>query len=114
MSRCVSVGRLAQHEKPEVVGEVDLADQVVAQIMAAHRDACGVRRGDGREGVVLFSDAHGSTHFFAMRKLFLLPKTMARPTVTSSENPVIRPGESGSKGRKKDAGYQSVHDHTRR
>jgi hypothetical protein len=35
---CASVGPVSADQQPEVVGEVDLSDQVGAQVMPAHRD----------------------------------------------------------------------------
>jgi hypothetical protein len=38
--RCFRSVWLAKDQQPEIVGEIDLADQVIAQILAAHRDRC--------------------------------------------------------------------------
>jgi hypothetical protein len=72
----LSVGRfIAQHQKPEIIGETDLSDQVTAQIVTANRDRVRIRRGDCGEGLILFP-MRIPFPFFAYRKYFLLPKTL--------------------------------------
>ena len=41
-------GQLAGHQQPDVIGEADLADQLRAQVAAAHEDRLGVRGADRR------------------------------------------------------------------
>ena len=53
-------GVLAGDEQPEVVGEADLADEVRAEVVAADGDRLRVRRGDGRERLILLADPHPS------------------------------------------------------
>ena len=45
-------------QQPEIVGEVDFADQIAAKVLAADRDRMLVRRGNRRKGAVLFSNPH--------------------------------------------------------
>ncbi|MCS6759359.1 MAG: hypothetical protein MO852_10515 [Candidatus Devosia euplotis] len=54
---------LTQHQQPEIVGEVDLTDEVRAQILAANGDGLRVRSGDCSLGIVLLADAHHASKF---------------------------------------------------
>jgi hypothetical protein len=70
--RLLRSGRaMTADQKPEVIGEIDLSDQIIHQIMPAHGDAMGIRRGDGGEGIVLLADPHFA-YPFRMAKIFSL------------------------------------------
>ena len=47
---------IAGDEEPEVVGEIDPADQIAAQIVASHRDTDRVGRRDRRQRLILLAD----------------------------------------------------------
>ena len=52
------VGALSGDQQPEIVGEIDLADQIVAQIVPANGDRMFIRGGDRRKGLVLLAYSH--------------------------------------------------------
>ena len=74
------VGHAPRHEKPEIAGKVDFADDLVAQVMAAHGDAGRIRCADRGKGLILFADAHCLPHFsidevdFGIRRMYFAVK----------------------------------------
>ena len=49
---------VAGDQQPEIAGEIDLADNVVAEIAPADDNAFRRRGGNGAERVILFANAH--------------------------------------------------------
>ncbi|MCY0152287.1 hypothetical protein OEG86_08595 [Hoeflea alexandrii] len=66
----------AKHQKPEIIGETDLSDQIAAQIVPTDRDRVGIRCGDRGECLILLSNAHFGS-FFRMPKIFPLAENIA-------------------------------------
>jgi hypothetical protein len=69
------VRQVAGDQQPEVAGEIDPADDIVAQVHSPDGDAGGIGGTDRSDGVVLFADTHRALHFpnievdFAIRRI---------------------------------------------